>query len=396
MQALILDAEAKTAKLKLIPIPTPNSNEVLIKIHSISLNPVDPLYVAHPLASTGRTIGSDFSGTVIALGSSVPTNAPVKPGIRVAGFLQGVCSVNDRPGAFAEYVVADWDLIWKVPDSVSFEQAAGVSLVALTAAQGLWYRLGLSAPFQWDESSVEAEHPEWKRFNREREELPEEKVLNFFVYGASTAVGLYVAQMARISAQKSGRKLRLYGAASQKKWEMLTSKPYRYDGVVDYHEADWPDQVKGLVGEGAVHFAYDAISEDNSVAHVSSLLAKGGRMAIVRSKPAGAWNVENVIGEPIYGAVWEGLGAEIQYSGFVVPRSEAARKFAVDFYSWLSNAAGKVLEPVRVRIMPGGLEKVVEDGFVLLGSGKVSERAKSNRDEEWMKPVQGEKLVYNI
>jgi hypothetical protein len=46
--------------------------------------------------------------------------------------------------------------------------------------------------------------------------------------------------------------------------------------------------------------------------------------------------------------------------------------------------------------MPGGLEKVVPDGFALLGSGSVSERAKLARDEEYMRPISAEKLVYTI
>jgi len=55
------------------------------------------------------------------------------------------------------------------------------------------------------------------------------------------------------------------------------------------------------------------------------------------------------------------------------------------------------IPPNPVRIMPGGLERIVEDGFTLFGSGdlKVSER--SGADElEWKRPISGEKIVYNI
>jgi hypothetical protein len=45
--------------------------------------------------------------------------------------------------------------------------------------------------------------------------------------------------------------------------------------------------------------------------------------------------------------------------------------------------------------MPGGLEKVVEDGFQLLGAGSVTDR-QAKRPEEWMRPVSAEKLVYRI
>jgi len=36
----------------------------------------------------------------------VPAEANLCVGDEVGGFLQGVCSVDDRPGAFAELVVA--------------------------------------------------------------------------------------------------------------------------------------------------------------------------------------------------------------------------------------------------------------------------------------------------
>jgi hypothetical protein len=47
--------------------------------------------------------------------------------------------------------------------------------------------------------------------------------------------------------------------------------------------------------------------------------------------------------------------------------------------------------------MPGGLGKIVEDGFALIGSGKVADREKARaRGEEWMRKISAEKLVYRI
>ena len=48
-----------------------------------------------------------------------------------------------------------------------------------------------------------------------------------------------------------------------------------------------------------------------------------------------------------------------------------------------------------VRSMPGGLEKIVEDGFVLLGTGTMEDR-KHASTEPWMTPVHAEKLVYKL
>jgi len=95
----------------------------------------------------------------------------------------------------------------------------------------------------------------------------------------------------------------------------------------------------------------------------------------------------------VYGAVWEGLGERVEYQWFVVEPSLPARAFAVEFYTFLSQG-GEVL-PIPIRKMPGGLERIVPDGFKLLGPGSMEQRG-GERMEEWMRPVSGEKLVYEI
>ncbi|KAH5111037.1 hypothetical protein HBI65_207590 [Parastagonospora nodorum] len=317
----------------------------------------------------------------------------MQPGVRVAGFLQGACSVNDRPGAFAEYLTVPWDLVWRIPASISVDEAAGVSLVALTAAQGIWYRMGLNAPFPYDHRAVLKEHPEWQQSHGRDEDVTE--TLNVFIYSASTSVGLYAAQMARASAKTAGKKIKLFGTASKARWDFLQAEPYFYDHLVEYRDPTWSSQIMGLSDGVGMHYAYDGLSEGDSVARVALTLAKNGKMAIVRSREGSAWEGDNLPIEPVYGAVWEGLGEEVQYQGMLVVKSPAARDFAVEFYKWLSGAMGSDIKPVPVRVMPGGLEKVIEDGFVLLGAGGMGDRQIS-RAEEWMRPVSAEKLVYRL
>lgn len=389
MDALVLDPEKRTAVCEQLPAPLPGPFEIGVRVEAVSLNPVDSLYVRNPLAKSRRIVGSDFAGTITSLGKDVPATSSLQIGDHVAGFLQGACSVNERPGTFAEYLVVPWDLVWKLPDHVSLEQAAGVSLCALTAAQAVWYRLGLNAPFVYDESSVLIEHPEWI-FDRQHDTAAS---INVFIYGASTSVGLLAAQMVRISTKTSGQKLRLYGAASKAKWEMLRSEPYHYEQLVDYHDENWPEKVLDLVGSKSIQYAVDCISEGSSVEKVSSLLAKDGNITVLRSRAGNAWHANHLTKEPIYGTVWEGLGEDVQYQGITVHRSPAARQFAVQFYRWLSESVGSVLKPVPIRLMPGGLDTIVEDGFALLGYGSMEDRADS-RSEEWMRPISAEKLVY--
>jgi NADPH:quinone reductase-like Zn-dependent oxidoreductase len=94
MKALVLDAEARTARLQKIPRPAPASTELLIRVEVIALNAFDPLYIEYPLGSSGRTVGNDFAGTVVEIGSEVPHTTNLRNAYRVAGFLQGPAALT--------------------------------------------------------------------------------------------------------------------------------------------------------------------------------------------------------------------------------------------------------------------------------------------------------------
>jgi NADPH:quinone reductase-like Zn-dependent oxidoreductase len=388
MQALVLDAPRKTAVIQTIPIPTPGPDELLIKVTAVALNPVDALYTANPLGTSGRTVGSDFAGIVSARGSNAHH---IGLNQRVAGFLQGACSVNDRPGAFAEYLAVPYDLVWLVPNDMSLNDAATISLCGLTAAQALYCRLGLTSPFLAD-SRENLEKTEERKAQEGKE--AEKEPLSFFIYGASTSVGLYTAQLVHRSSRASGTPISLFGTAGFRHHETLAKAPYSYDGLVDYKDDDWPAQITKMSGRKWIDLAFDCISEDNSVSLVASTLSAKGKIAIVRSTEGGAWREDERTrnSDPLYGAVWAGLGSRVEYQGMTVPASPEGRKFAVEFYRYLSDSP---LLPSPVRLMPGGLRRIVEDGFELLGMGTMGQRA-VNREEMWMKPISGEKLVYEV
>lgn len=419
MKALLLNAEAKTASVQTIPIPKLDSHsssskrQLLIRIEAVALNPVDSLYVRNPIGSTGRTVGSDFAGVVVGISPPPAAGDPTKirVGDRVAGLVQGSNSRNPRPGAFAEYLLledADTELVWKVPEWMTLEQAAGVSLCGLTAAQGVYYRLGIPAPFRW------AGSPAIETITGENPGEQDDGTTTVLIYGATTSLGLYAAQLVNLgfsASNKQGntKKLRLIGLASPSKFSMLKSAPYNYAHLYDYHSPDWPSQVRNLVGPGGVDLALDCICEGATVSQVLSTLDKGehSRLAIFRSKQSGAWKYDDEdtdtnVDKAVYGAVWEGLGHDILYgNGMTIAATEESRNFTKGFYQWLSSSSSSSseidgLEPNPIRLMPGGLERIVPDGFALLGGGRMEDRGKSREDEEWMRPVSGEKLVYKI
>ncbi|OWT43224.1 zinc-binding oxidoreductase [Pochonia chlamydosporia 170] len=384
MKALILTPSSRTTEVRDIPAPTPGPGEVLIRVHAVALNPVDALYVQEPVAEQQqRVVGTDFAGIVVGASDELRgvADGRVQNGTRVAGFLQGASSANDRPGAFAEYATAPYDLLWTIPEGLSFEEAATISMCGLTAAQGIFDRFGLPGPFSAGQI------------------VPSDDPINVLVYGSSTSLGQLAAQLVHRVGEASGRSIRLIGVASSSKHEFLRGAPYKYDYLVDYREQDWPEQVRRATGDNGVHFALDTISERDTVAKVHSTLNPQGKYHVFRSARGGGFDTANLAIQPIYGAVWEGLGVGIGYGhGVFFPAKPEAREFAAKFFDFLNSGAKEndvKLHPNPIRRMPGGLERIVPDGFALL-TGLVIDRKGFGRTEDYMRPISAEKLVYTI
>jgi NADPH:quinone reductase-like Zn-dependent oxidoreductase len=123
-------------KFEDIAKPSPAVDEVLVRVHAAAVNPLDwhylrglP-YIMRISSGVGAPeqirMGSDFSGTVEAVGKNV---TQYKPGDEVFG---------GRNGAFAEYVtVRETRALALKPTNLSFEQAATVPVAAITALQAL-------------------------------------------------------------------------------------------------------------------------------------------------------------------------------------------------------------------------------------------------------------------
>lgn len=389
MKALVLTPSTREVSLRELSTPEPGPGEVLIRVHAVALNPVDEFYVANPLAvQDQRVIGTDFAGVVVDVSADLESSSDprTKIGARVAGFHQGACSVNDRPGAFAEYVTAPYDLLWKVPANLSLEAASTISMCGLTAAQVIFARLGLPSPFAPTSGTLPSQ-------DRDAGES-----INVLINGASSSVGLYAAQLVHLASQASGRKFRLIGTASRSKHELLRGPPYSYDVLIDYRDRDWPAKVREATGGNGVDYALDCISEGETVHNTHSTLGPEAKFAVIRGTAGGGYDPSKLRVKPIYGAAWEGLGVEIGYNDITIPGNPEARAFTAQFYSFLGSeaAAGKVkLEPNPVRNMPGGLERIVPDGLALL-SGFVSKRTEVGRTEQYMRAISAEKLVYTI
>src|SRR4051812_7460991 len=119
-----------------LPDPTPADNEVLVRVHASSVNPVDNSIAAGMLAQMGIeyeypvTLGRDYAGVVEQVGSAV---TGYKPGDEVFGFLLHA-NPTARDGSWAELVTVTEELsIGRVPVGLDLATAGAAPLAGITA-----------------------------------------------------------------------------------------------------------------------------------------------------------------------------------------------------------------------------------------------------------------------
>ncbi len=109
--------------------PVPTADQVLVRIHSVSLNAADYRSMQLGIGPKSGILGADIAGLIEAVG---PDAGKFKVGDAVFGDLSIV-----NFGGLAEYVTASENIFASKPDSVSFENAAALPMASLTALQGL-------------------------------------------------------------------------------------------------------------------------------------------------------------------------------------------------------------------------------------------------------------------
>jgi len=133
MRAVVITAPGGPEVLKLLelPAPMPAAHEVLVKVRASALNRADILqrmgrYPAPP-GYPQEVPGLEFAGEVSDVGVNVNQ---WKRGQRVFGITGG--------GAHAEFVVAHERMLAEIPAKLSFEEAAAIPEVFITAHDALW------------------------------------------------------------------------------------------------------------------------------------------------------------------------------------------------------------------------------------------------------------------
>lgn len=201
-------------RLEDIDRPSPNDNQLLVKVRAVSVNPLDWHFIEGTpyigrimfgfglLKPANPRLGVDYAGTVEAVGKNV---TQFKPGDEVFG---------GKNGAFAEYicVLADRAVALK-PANVTFEQAASVGIAGITALQAVR-----------DKAKIQ----------------PGQKLL---INGASGGVGTFAVQIAHslgadVTGVCSGRNAELVRSLGANQVIDYTKEDYtqsgqHYDAIID-------------------------------------------------------------------------------------------------------------------------------------------------------------------
>lgn len=197
-----------------VPVPEPKANEAAVKIVASGVNFIDVYYrEGRYKAALPFIPGQEVAGDVVAVGPDV---ASVKVGDRVAYTMV--------LGSYAEYATVAADRLVKIPEGVSYQQAAAAMLQGMTAH----YLSHSTYPLKTGETVL--------------------------VHAAAGGVGLLLTQMAHnIGA-------RVIGTVSTEEKAKL-AREAGADEIILYTQTDFETETKKLTGDKGVDVIYDSVGK---------------------------------------------------------------------------------------------------------------------------------------
>jgi len=216
------------------PMPTPADHELLVRVGATALNRADLMQRAGlypPPPGVSEILGLEASGVVEAVGASCEG---WRVGDRVFGLLPG--------GGYASYVVLDYRMAMRMPEGMSFEEAAAIPEVFLTAYQALFWLGGMATG---------------------------SRVL---VHAGASGVGTAALQMIRQTGAQA------YATASAPKHARCLELGAAV--AIDYREEDFADRILAVTAGQGVNIVLDVIGAPYFEKNVRSL-AVDGRLVLL-------------------------------------------------------------------------------------------------------------------
>ncbi|KAH8105282.1 GroES-like protein [Cristinia sonorae] len=303
-KALLSQAFGRGWKVGTKPVPRPEANQVLVRIEAAGLNPVD--WQMH-------TSGFDGAGVVVQVGDKVDE---VEVGDRVLFESDGS---GPHTATFQQYAIAYGDLVAKIPENISFDQAASVPVAYATAGIGLYaprqYQggAGLTPPWEADGRGKYAKQP-------------------ILIMGGSSGMGQAAIQFARLSGFDP---------------IIVTVSPRNNDYVKSLgatHTIDRSEPLSALsatvssITKEPLKIAFDTLGQSDTQNAAYTALAPGGTLITSASS-----------------YIWKSQGKEV-VEPYGILHAPSHRAFGVGLLksvtAWLESGEYK---PNRVEYIPGGL-----------------------------------------
>ena len=197
-----------------LPIPTPKANEAVVKIEASGVNFIDVYFREGRYPSPLPFInGQEGAGVVTEIGNDV---RDLKVGDRV--------TYTGSLGSYAEYAAVPAARLVKIPEALSFEQAAAAMLQGMTAH----YLVFSTYKLQEGETAL--------------------------VHAAAGGVGLLLVQMAK----KIGARV-IATAGTEEKAQL--ARDAGADEVIVYTQADFETETRRLTNDQGVHVVYDGVGK---------------------------------------------------------------------------------------------------------------------------------------
>ncbi|MCB1853258.1 MAG: NADPH:quinone oxidoreductase family protein [Pseudomonadales bacterium] len=238
MKAVVCKEHGLPNKLELVsdwPEPELGAHDVLVDVKAAGLNFPDVLIIQGKYQFQPElpfVPGNECSGVVKAVGSAVSRYQPGDKVIAAAG-----------TGAFCERISANENGVFPMPDTLSFEQAAGISVTYFTSYHALKQRANLQ---------------------------PGETLL---VLGAAGGVGTTAVELGKLMGARV-----IAAASSDEKLELC--KKLGADEVINYSTTSLKDAVRELTGGKGVDVVYDPVGGDFAEPAVRSM-AWNGRYLVI-------------------------------------------------------------------------------------------------------------------
>jgi len=273
--ALCRESAPALSDVQLPPPLPPRGRDLLVRVHAVSVNPVDVKQRAATTAAmlqVPRVLGWDAAGVVEAIGDEVSLFASGDE-VYYAGDVT-------RPGCNAQLQLVDERLVARKPTTLDFAEAAALPLTTLTAWELLFQRM----PLRLDDRQHQGQH--------------------LLVIGGAGGVGSMAIQLARHAGFE-------VIATASRAASIEACRQMGAQHVLDHRQPLLP-QLQAM-GIDAVHVALNLADTDHYWDELGQLLAPQGHVGLI-VEPRSALRIGDPYKAKCIGIHWEFMFARARFA----------------------------------------------------------------------------------